>query len=158
MMTMASPGVLGRGLARSNSSSQSAKQLSTAPSLMRPCLRRPHRTRASFTRASNHRPLQELLAETGQELPGWLQNIATRHAPYGQKSGRRGGGRFGGRDFRKDFGGAHGCEFEAAGGAAAAGRADSSSGGGGRLGCRDFEHRLVARASRGASAKTRLHH
>lgn len=56
-----------------------------------------------------HRSLQEVLAETGQEVPGWLQNIATRHAPYGQKS-RRGGGRFGGRDFRKDFGGHNNCE------------------------------------------------
>ncbi|WIA22088.1 hypothetical protein OEZ85_004431 [Tetradesmus obliquus] len=50
------------------------------------------------------RALQEVLSETGQEVPGWLGNIATRHAPYGTKS-RRGGGRFGGRDFRKDFGG-----------------------------------------------------
>jgi hypothetical protein len=55
------------------------------------------------------RSLQEVLAETGQEVPGWLGNIATRHAPYGQKS-RRGGGRFGGRDFRKDFGGHNNCE------------------------------------------------
>lgn len=50
-----------------------------------------------------------MLAETGQEVPGWLGNIAQRHAPYGQKS-RRGGGRFGGRDFRKDFGGHSNCE------------------------------------------------
>ena len=50
-----------------------------------------------------------MLAETGQEVPGWLGNIAQRHAPYGQKS-RRGGGRFGGRDFRKDFGGHNNCE------------------------------------------------
>ncbi|KAF6260245.1 DEAD-domain-containing protein [Scenedesmus sp. NREL 46B-D3] len=50
------------------------------------------------------RSLQEVLSETGQEVPGWLANIASRHAPYGTKS-RRGGGRFGGRDFRKDFGG-----------------------------------------------------
>lgn len=56
-----------------------------------------------------HRALQEVLAETGQEVPGWLGNIAQRHAPYGQKS-RRGGGRFGGRDFRKDFGGHNNCE------------------------------------------------
>lgn len=53
--------------------------------------------------------MQEVLAETGQEVPGWLGNIAQRHAPYGQKS-RRGGGRFGGRDFRKDFGGHNNCE------------------------------------------------
>jgi hypothetical protein len=51
-----------------------------------------------------------VLAETGQEVPGWLGNIAQRHAPYGQKS-RRGGGRFGGRDFRKDFGGHNNCEY-----------------------------------------------
>lgn len=51
-----------------------------------------------------------MLAETGQEVPGWLGNIAQRHAPYGQKS-RRGGGRFGGRDFRKDFGGHNNCEY-----------------------------------------------
>jgi len=56
------------------------------------------------------RALQEVLAETGQEVPGWLGNIAQRHAPYGQKS-RRGGGRFGGRDFRKDFGGHNNCEY-----------------------------------------------
>lgn len=49
------------------------------------------------------RSLQEVLTETGQEVPGWLGNIATRHAPYGTKN-RRGGGRFGGRDFRKDHG------------------------------------------------------
>jgi hypothetical protein len=55
------------------------------------------------------RSLQEVLSETGQEVPGWLANIATRHAPYGTKS-RRGGGRFGGRDFRKDFGGHSNCE------------------------------------------------
>lgn len=55
-----------------------------------------------------YRSLQEVLSETGQEVPGWLGNIATRHAPYGTKT-RRGGGRFGGRDFRKDFGG-HNCE------------------------------------------------
>jgi ATP-dependent RNA helicase DDX3X len=53
--------------------------------------------------------MQEVLSETGQEVPGWLANIATRHAPYGTKS-RRGGGRFGGRDFRKDFGGHNNCE------------------------------------------------
>lgn len=58
------------------------------------------------------RALQEVLAETGQEVPGWLGNIAQRHAPYGQKS-RRGGGRFGGRDFRKDFGGHNNCEYSA---------------------------------------------
>lgn len=58
---------------------------------------------------SSRRALQEVLAETGQEVPGWLGNIAQRHAPYGQKS-RRGGGRFGGRDFRKDFGGHNNCE------------------------------------------------
>jgi len=48
--------------------------------------------------------LLEMLQETGQEVPGWLANIAARSSAYGQK-GRRGGGRFGGRDFRKDFGG-----------------------------------------------------
>jgi hypothetical protein len=58
----------------------------------------------------SNRALQEVLSETGQEVPGWLANIASRHAPYGTKS-RRGGGRFGGRDFRKDFGGHSNCEW-----------------------------------------------
>ena len=51
-----------------------------------------------------------MLQETGQEVPGWLANIAARSSAYGQK-GRRGGGRFGGRDFRKDFGGHANCEY-----------------------------------------------
>jgi hypothetical protein len=46
------------------------------------------------------------LQETNQEVPGWLQNISARAAPYGQKPRRGGGGgggnRFGGRDFRQD--------------------------------------------------------
>ena len=41
-------------------------------------------------------------------MPGWLQNISARSAPYGQKSsrgGRSGGNsRFGGRDYRQDRG------------------------------------------------------
>ncbi len=57
-----------------------------------------------------------MLAETGQEVPGWLQNISTRHAPYGAKAGRRGGGRFGGRDFRKDHGGTSGYAHQRVGG------------------------------------------
>lgn len=47
--------------------------------------------------------LQEILAETNQEVPGWLQTMAQRSAPYGSRS-RRGGARFGGRDFRQDRG------------------------------------------------------
>lgn len=77
----------------------------------------------------SRRALQEVLAETGQEVPGWLGNIAQRHAPYGQKS-RRGGGRFGGRDFRKDFGGHNNCECHLS---------RCSQGSRGREGsCRDF--------------------
>lgn len=49
------------------------------------------------------RSLVEVLTETNQTVPGWLQNYAARTPGYGQKS-RRGGGRFGGRDFRKDGG------------------------------------------------------
>ena len=49
-----------------------------------------------------------IVQETNQEVPGWLQNISARSAPYGQKSsgrGRGGGGsRFGGRDYRQDRG------------------------------------------------------
>ena len=38
-------------------------------------------------------------------MPGWLQNISARSAPYGGKSGRgRGGSRFGARDYRQDRG------------------------------------------------------
>ncbi|KAL4419464.1 hypothetical protein ABPG77_003577, partial [Micractinium sp. CCAP 211/92] len=49
--------------------------------------------------------LVELLTETNQEVPAWLQNMAARAAPYGSKSrGRGGGSRFGGRDFRRDAG------------------------------------------------------
>ncbi len=50
------------------------------------------------------RSLLEVLQETNQTVPGWLQNFAARTPGYGQKS-RRGGGRFGGRDARKEFGG-----------------------------------------------------
>lgn len=52
--------------------------------------------------------LVELLQETNQEVPGWLQNAAARAGAYGGGGGRnrRGGGgsRFGGRDFRQDRG------------------------------------------------------
>ena len=44
-------------------------------------------------------------------MPGWLQNISARSAPYGQKSsrgGRGGNSRFGGRDYRQDRGGSYG--------------------------------------------------
>jgi ATP-dependent RNA helicase DDX3X len=50
------------------------------------------------------RALNEVLTETGQEVPGWLANLAARNSGYGNK-GRGGRGRFGGRDFRKDHGG-----------------------------------------------------
>ena len=47
--------------------------------------------------------LLEILKETQQEVPGWLQEYARRHPAYGQKSRRGGGGnRFGGRDFRQN--------------------------------------------------------
>ncbi|EFN54008.1 hypothetical protein CHLNCDRAFT_31911 [Chlorella variabilis] len=53
--------------------------------------------------------LVEILSETNQEVPAWLQNMAQRSAPYGSKSrGGRGGNRFGGRDFRRDGGGGGG--------------------------------------------------
>lgn len=81
-----------------------------------------------------HRALQEVLSETGQEVPGWLANIAARHAPYGTKS-RRGGGRFGGRDFRKDFGGhsnySHQRHGGYSGGAGGGGYGGGGYGGGG---------------------------
>lgn len=58
------------------------------------------------------KPLADMLAETNQEVPGWLQNFAARGSSFGGGGGgrkRRGGGnRFGGKDFRKDGGG--GCE------------------------------------------------
>jgi ATP-dependent RNA helicase DDX3X len=76
------------------------------------------------------RALQEVLAETGQEVPGWLGNIAQRHAPYGQKS-RRGGGRFGGRDFRKDFGGHNNYTHQRQGGYGGYGGGGGGYGGGG---------------------------
>lgn len=46
--------------------------------------------------------LLEILKETQQEVPGWLQEYARRHPAYGQKSRRGGGNRFGGRDFRQN--------------------------------------------------------
>eukprot|EP00891_Asterochloris_glomerata_P006204 jgi/Astpho2/6204/Aster-03611 len=50
--------------------------------------------------------------ETNQEVPGWLQGIASRAPQYGGKNRRGGGNRFGGRDFRRDAG-AGGCKFVA---------------------------------------------
>lgn len=52
------------------------------------------------------------LQETNQEVPGWLQGIASRAPQYGGKNRRGGGNRFGGRDFRRDAG-AGGCKFSA---------------------------------------------
>lgn len=47
--------------------------------------------------------LADLLQETNQEVPGWLQSLGSRSSPYGQTKRRGGGGsRFGGRDFRRD--------------------------------------------------------
>ncbi|GJP84704.1 hypothetical protein CLOP_g14754 [Closterium sp. NIES-67] len=55
------------------------------------------------------RSLIELMAEANQEVPGWLQNFASRSGYGGGKSRRGGGGnRFGGRDFRKERGGGGG--------------------------------------------------
>jgi len=51
------------------------------------------------------RTLIEVLQETNQAVPGWLQNFASRTPAYGGKGGKRGGSRFGGRDARKEFGG-----------------------------------------------------
>ena len=52
--------------------------------------------------------LADMLAETNQEVPGWLQNFAARVGSFGSGRNRRGGNRFGGRDFRKD--GNSGCK------------------------------------------------
>lgn len=52
-------------------------------------------------------------------MPGWLQNISARSAPYGQKSsrgGRSGGNRFGGRDYRQDRGFSGGGGYGGGGG------------------------------------------
>lgn len=49
----------------------------------------------------------EMLSETNQAVPGWLQNFASRAGSFGGGKSRRGGGRFGGRDFRKDSGAAN---------------------------------------------------
>lgn len=76
------------------------------------------------------RALQEVLSETGQEVPGWLANIAARHAPYGTKT-RRGGGRFGGRDFRKDFGGHNNYSHQRHGGYSGGAGGGYGGGGGG---------------------------
>jgi ATP-dependent RNA helicase DDX3X len=52
------------------------------------------------------KPLADMLAETKQEVPGWLQNMSARSSSFGSSRNRsRGGNRFGGRDFRKDGGG-----------------------------------------------------
>lgn len=69
--------------------------------------------------------LQEILSETNQEVPGWLQTMATRAAPYGSRQRRGGGARFGGRDFRQDRGG---------GGGYGGGGGGGSYGGGGGYG------------------------
>ncbi|KXZ56699.1 hypothetical protein GPECTOR_1g63 [Gonium pectorale] len=61
------------------------------------------------------RSLVEVLTETNQAVPGWLQSYAARTPGYGQKS-RRGGGRFGGRDFRKDNYGGGGGGYSGGGG------------------------------------------
>ncbi|EFJ44800.1 hypothetical protein VOLCADRAFT_82651 [Volvox carteri f. nagariensis] len=79
------------------------------------------------------RSLVEVLTETNQAVPGWLQNYAARTPGYGQKS-RRGGGRFGGRDFRKDNyggGGGYGGGDNRGGGGYGGGGYGSGSGGGG---------------------------
>ncbi|KAK9824180.1 hypothetical protein WJX72_008364 [[Myrmecia] bisecta] len=77
--------------------------------------------------------MAELLQETNQEVPGWLQNISARSASYGSSSkSRRGGGgnRFGGRDFRRD-GGGHGNHYGGGGGSSYGG---GHGGGGGGYG------------------------
>ncbi|KAG2497956.1 hypothetical protein HYH03_004218 [Edaphochlamys debaryana] len=77
------------------------------------------------------RSLVEVLSETNQNVPGWLQNYAARTPGYGQKS-RRGGGRFGGRDFRKEgYGGGGGGGY---GGGGYGGGGYSRGGGGGGYG------------------------
>lgn len=63
------------------------------------------------------KPLAELMHESNQEVPAWLQKYASRSSYGGGGRNRRsGGGRFGGRDFRRDggrgggdrYGGSHG--------------------------------------------------
>lgn len=76
--------------------------------------------------------LQEILSETNQEVPGWLQNMAHRSAPYGSRPRRGGGGsRFGGRDFRQDRGGAGGYGGGGYGGGGAGGYGNGAGGYGG---------------------------
>ncbi|KAG2497957.1 hypothetical protein HYH03_004218 [Edaphochlamys debaryana] len=84
------------------------------------------------------RSLVEVLSETNQNVPGWLQNYAARTPGYGQKS-RRGGGRFGGRDFRKEGyggggGGGYGGGGYGGGGGGYGGGGGGYSGGGGGYG------------------------
>ncbi|KAG9137753.1 hypothetical protein Leryth_019390 [Lithospermum erythrorhizon] len=70
------------------------------------------------------RPLAELMQESNQEVPEWLQRYASR-ASYGGKSKRSGGGRFGGRDFRRD------SSYSRAGGGGSSDYYGSNSSGGG---------------------------
>jgi hypothetical protein len=75
--------------------------------------------------------LQEMLAETNQEVPGWLTTMAQRAFPgSGGRRGGRGGNRFGGRDFRQDRGGGGGGY----GGGGGGGGGGQSYGGGGGYG------------------------
>ena len=79
------------------------------------------------------RAMLEVLSETGQEVPAWLTNVASRsgYGGGGGKGGRRGGGRFGGRDFRKDHGGPSGYAHQRQGGHQGGGYGGGGGPGGG---------------------------
>ncbi|KAL3155599.1 DEAD-box ATP-dependent RNA helicase 52B [Trebouxia sp. C0009 RCD-2024] len=81
------------------------------------------------------RGLSELLSETNQEVPGWLQGMGARAHSFGGGKRRGGGNRFGGQDFRRDNGGHHGGGGRGGGGFGGGGggfgAAPSYGGGGG---------------------------
>ncbi|KAK9836174.1 hypothetical protein WJX81_006875 [Elliptochloris bilobata] len=86
------------------------------------------------------KPLAELLQETNQEVPGWLQGMSARAPSFGGKGrGRAGGGsRFGGRDFRQDRnsggGGGYGGGYGGGGYGGGGGSYGAAYGGGGGAG------------------------
>ena len=83
------------------------------------------------------RDLYELLQENDQEIPSFLEQLASRGGGYGGGSrgggGRGGGSRFGGRDYRRDGGGGGGGS-RGGGGSYGGGGGGGYSGGGGGYG------------------------
>ena len=76
--------------------------------------------------------LQEILSETNQEVPGWLQSLASR-GPQKGRSGNR--SKFGGRDYRQDRGyGGGGGGYGGGGGGYGGGGGGYGGGGGGGYG------------------------